>query len=389
MTSSPHNPRTVDLPWDKSADYPRRLLSLDPKSKPPKNPKHLLAYGGGVDVDSGLALLLSLSSDSTVVVVRSYDDDEIRAVAVSMDGRRVAVGLDSGALHLYAYPDYDAARDAHHPFVVVHETDDTDHSNQNSNTANCFAGPYQNASIRDLQFRPDSYVLCVATEAGMTFMDADSATTIVAVTAASQKYYSDFTMEVAKHHNASGIRSCLYWPRATPTAIATSVDGDDEASQQQQLLSSLAMDGRHCLWHTNNTDARHLVHRETSCCITKKDVGEILGADVWDRSCRMAAATLHDGTHVLGLPGEPTLQLRVWRDGALIECNEAGGDGAGGAAGGHVEPIVVVATHPSKTKFWVTSGRDGRVILWHVRLNRVRNELCTVVDVVCQSRNDL
>jgi len=333
-------PTELDLPWDKNSDFARRLLRLPDGS--------ILAYGGGDD-QSVIIRLPSLSSapPSSVTstgspqgaqVTRRWEDDAVRAVAVSPDGRRVAVGLDTGSTHIYVYDEYnknDGSGGECHPFAQAPRPDESS-----------FEGPCMDGCIRDLQFHPNcsgpdsgdsdeyGYPLVVASEAGLTVVDVSTDESAAAT--AANKDWSDRT---AEHHDGSGIRSLTFGK----------IDNDSKT-----VLSSLAMNGRHCLWDV--TVAKQpadwtLLHRDKTSCITKKDLGEVLGADVMDRSCRLAFCK-----DLVVLPGEPFLQFRMWQrnEQKLEECCDT--------SNGHLEGIVVVADGPGKHV--VTSGRDGRVVLW-------------------------
>ena len=312
----------LDLPWDKEEEHAHRLLLL-PDGR-------LLAYGG---VGDG-SLLLVDDDNNTSKIIRTWPDDEIKTVAVSTDGRRVAVGLDSGSLHIYAYDDYDIlgvhsntsdTTTPPHPFASPHPTETS------------FCGPYQPAAIRDLQFQHtqqdnnnNKYWLAVATEAGLSVLDAATADSIVAASPPDLEH--------------GGVRSVLWW--------------------SSTLLSSIGMDGRHGVWQLPKNNLE-LVSSES--CITRKDVGEVLGSDVWDRSSRACKAPFN----ILCLPGEPFLQLRVRED--TDDKWHASNMTSTSTAGGHNQAIVLATLHPTNGNV-VTSGRDGRVLEWRL----TRGPVCVV-----------
>ncbi len=67
----------------------------------------VLPYGG----DDGIISLLPRGEKGwpTIVALRRYDD-EVRALAVSPDGLRVAVGFDDGSTKVYSYDGWSSRR---------------------------------------------------------------------------------------------------------------------------------------------------------------------------------------------------------------------------------------------------------------------------------------
>jgi len=138
--------------------------------------------------------------------------------------------------------------------------------------------------------------------------------------------------EVQEHHDHCGIRGV--------------------AIHENKFLATLAMDGRLCVW---DFEATKLLVREATTCIPKKDVGEIHGADVFDRSCRPLFFQ-----HFLATPGQLLPLLRtVDTKSSKIEAIDT--DDSNVKDKGHVEPIVCMGYIEN---YVVTSGRDARIILW-------------------------
>jgi WD40 repeat protein len=327
MTQETKTPTTIDLHLNKDEDeiedHPRRLLRVPGTGE-------LLAWGG--DTGAIRAILTEGTSATTAtLMIRHWDeDDDVRAVAVSHDGTRIAVGFDSGSTVIYSYSSDEilaAAAGKQHPFCY-----------QKPSPKHCQAGPTFSAAIRDLQFYPNSLeLLAVATEEGLCVLDLSQNN--------QERYLQE---EAAKHHDDSGIRG-----------IAFSPDGS--------IMASLAMDGRLCLWDTPGnkpaaSSAWKLKHREKGRCVTKKDNGELLGADAWDRACRPHFRS----NEILAVPGETYLQLR--------HCQHATETYDQALEAGHVESIVAMA---SKGSHLLSTGRDKRVILWSIAQEvRVRSIDC-------------
>jgi hypothetical protein len=370
---APSTATKIDLGLDKSAagGHPRRLLCLPHGSTTASRQRDMLAYGG----DDGTISFLS-TKDTKAKVIRRYDDG-VRAVTVSQNGKRVAVGFDDGSTKIYCYDDYDGTSSPHpfaasaaatqkssndfdndalfsQDFAVMDDDDDDD--------GKIFAGPQFDVPIRDLQFHPSSnndkspYYLAIATEASMCVVDASSSETLTT---------RFLQTEVQEHHDHCGIRGIAFCPQS----------GD--------WLASLAMDGRLCVWSTpmvaDPKTAWKLLHRESTTCVTRKDVGEIHGADPWDRSCRpvwvLAPKSGTEDTSgveiYLATPGKVNLEIRrmvlTSKQSDIVQVvsvpSSDGDDDEINVDGGHVEAIVAISQVGNSPSI-VTSGRDGRVIRW-------------------------
>eukprot|EP00980_Cylindrotheca_fusiformis_P012374 scaffold3036_cov117-Cylindrotheca_fusiformis.AAC.13 len=322
MTSATTN--TFSLGLDDVEDgfeQPRRLLKLPCKS--------VLAYGG----DDGIVSSCLVGAKKFDVVQR-YDDG-VRAVAFSDDGKRVAVGFDSGEIQVVKYDDYEYEEGIAHPFAQRNrQADEKELLSQDPNSSNqdSFPGPQFDAPIRDLLFLRKSacsFWLVIASESGMCLVDAESSETL------SNRILERESVEA---HGHCGIRG---------------VSLDDASSQ----MASLAMDGKLCVWGIkmvdgSNTPKFTLLKKECNKCVAKKDVGEIHGSDVFDRSCRPVYHKSFLATPGQLLPVIRGIQGDAIKTILITNCEDDG----------HVESVVAIAF--VSNNFLVTSGRDCRVLLW-------------------------
>jgi len=309
---------------EEEEDHPRRLLKIPATGE-------LLAYGGEVG-----AVVKINNDNSTTTLIRHWDeDDDVRAVAISTDSTKIAIGFDSGSTVIYKYSPQEVSDAGNlHPFVTTKPS-------RNHETI----GPVFQGSVRDLHFcGDDNNLLAVATEEGGCVLDLDTFT-------------RRLETDIQKQHDGSGIRG-----------IAVKND----------ILATLAMDGRLCLW---NVKTNSLIQRESGRCVTKKDVGELLGADAWDRACRPHLITMQDdddSSLLLALPGETYLQLRKISSSSsnddttsIVDYDQPPTDNTPV----HIESIVALAAVPTttndNTKYLISSGRDKRVILWKINTEKV------------------
>lgn len=337
-------------------EQPRRLVNIGPHQN-----SSWAAYGG----DFGKVVAL-LDGARTAKVVR-HSDDAIRVIAANPSGTKVAVGTDSGDVLVYEYPPETVAAAPDnpqlHPFLALPESSSTGTAAVAPSQASqddmlflaprketCWLGPTDGNPIRDVVWASDTTLL-VASESYWCSMNAHTSTSLATTRTVAP--------ELEHAHNGGGIRSLTL--------------NDDHS-----ILLSLGMDGRACWWrptpNNSSSDAEGddnvlldwtLLHRETTKCVSRNDVGEVHGASPGCRSSR--------GTfvfpHVAALPGEPFLQLRrivgstiEIHDQIDLDTNTDGG-GDDGNVRGHVQPIV---TMTSRDGYLVTSGRDGRVIVWDI-----------------------
>ena len=347
----------TDLKLDNDEDIPRRLV--------PFPDGHLVAYGDDNGTLTCIDTNASSSKEKVVVrTFRTYDDAAVRAVAVSSDGQRVAVGFDNGETRLYQYDEYDYTdKTQGHPFVPKkssntdgasdsedddddfggnaflsqHDRDDDNEDDDDNAEGRSWAGPQLEGPIRDLTFLPKSHMLAISSESGLCVVNVTSAETMA------DRYLQK---QVEKEHDSGGIR------------------GVSVSSDRTKLLASLAMDGRLCVWKASGLDQLKSpnddipVMREENCCVPKRDVGEITGADPSDRSClpHFVKPT------VLALPGKDHLQLRsVSLLGEKVMIEESEQKVNSDPSKGHIDSIVALTSFGEHV---ISSGRDGRVVLW-------------------------
>jgi hypothetical protein len=342
---------------DNGDDQPRRFLRL------PSG--HLLAYGGGI---GNVSCLLPEEKESTkgnnnkFVIVQQYDD-EVRSIAVSQDGKRLAVGFEMGSTQIYTFDENtDEELSVLHPYVQAldkiksaeEKKNDDDLMSQDCGIADnnsYFAGPDLGAPIRDLVFLPQTsdsdddtsstsspYLLAIASEAGMCVIDVTSQD----IMTGSERLLEQ---EAKEFHDQCGIRG-----------LAASV-----VNNKMTVLASLAMDGRMCLWDVANMK---LLKREEQTCVPKKDVGEIHNADAYDRSCRPVIYNEQNNTGIIiGTPGKLTPCLRVLDNNSNLQLvDDSSFDLIPEEETGHIQSIVSILF--CSDRLLVTSGRDGRVQVW-------------------------
>jgi len=353
-------------------DHPRRLVLLPNPNSNGKQEHHLLAYGGD-DGTISLVVTGQGTHEKEVSIARQFDEP-VRAVAVSKDGTRVAVGFEDGSTQIFVYDlGLDDETKNQHPFILAaasasknDDDDDQGFLSQSDGLGDTvstdevsFSGPKFDTPVRDLQFDPRSdgssknrkkYYLAVACESCFCIIDANSSKTF---------QETGYLLQDAceKEHNNCGIRGISY---------ATTTSTNDDGDNNKTYLVSLAMDGRMCTWDVSCTiedpllDEWELQHRDAGKCITKVDVGEINGADVFDRSCLPVSFCQDDGDiSRLALPGSTDVQLRDWMNPTKHEFIPSIDDR------GHTDTIVSMAFSPMGD-YLVTSGRDGRVVLWQL-----------------------
>jgi WD40 repeat protein len=375
MKTTDDDVAVLDLKLDgentsKNEDQPRRLVRVPSNTTGSDNNDasdfNMLVYGGVLGLIRSLQVKGqlknsdgsnpendSVSLDKECLPRRWDEDEDIRAVAISNTNvnnheSRVALGCDSGCTLFLLYNNVNDTMQEHHqhPFVIVNA--DMPHGPK----CRMESGPSFAAPVRDIQFHPQSSDwIVIATEEGLCmvhFQFSSDAT-----------YTQYFRDETAKAHDGSGIRCVCFSP-----------SGD--------IVASLGMDGRLCIWYvslkeTSQASKPHhrwtLIHRDATRCITKRDTGEILGADAWDRSCRPYFLT----DSLLVIPGETYLQIRhihstnsndnkpSWSVTEQIEETK-----------GHVESIVSFTSfddvNNQNRKYLIAAGRDKRITLWSVDL---------------------
>ena len=354
----------MDLKLDAGDDFPRRLVVFPCGT--------IVAFG-----DDCCNISCLDKTDGKTAVRKFYEGNEsasIRALAVSTDGKRVALGYDNGDLRILPYDDYNDTTKLH-PFIPparekrnTHDEDDSDDdqpflsqdddimdsSGASKNIPeNWWSGGLAfESSVRDLKFFPNSHWLAIASE------DVTQAVTVVNVESEEttrEKRYLQLQCEAREVHNKSGVRGIAI------------------TNGKQSFLASLAMDGFLCVWNASpdvleklTSDKENVpVIREEAPCVTKSDYGEAMAADSWDRSCLPWWVS----PTVLALPGQTHLQLRkVTRYDEKLVVQQSKVPIHSDTANGHIQTIVALT---SLRDFIVSSGRDGRVILWQLREDEV------------------
>ena len=270
-------------------------------------------------------------------------------MAVSSDGRRVAVGFDDGSTVIYCYDNYDIGNNdedsAMHPFLTLKEESSfTQDDIDTNNTPTSFTVRVQ-SSVRQLAFdpRPDQhYYLSIVSEDGNTPLIICNVTS---ETSASTLYLGE---ESGEEHNGGGVRSLSY-------------------SKSGQVLSTLGMDGTFITWKIPNTLNDPSLEWELAykdvIPIMEAEAGEGMGSDAADRSCRLLWGMVGK-TEVVLLPGKTDVQFRVLGD----NNNNELGRQKFVMEGGHKDVIVTMAWEPSGSARFVTGGRDGKVFLWEMKL---------------------
>jgi len=318
--------------------------------------------GAPSKLSDGAPTSTSLNS-SNPIVIRKYDD-EVKSIAISQDGLRIAVGFDDGNVKIYSYDNFINNNDSnvievdgrvHHPFIPVkaltkganksggddeegYNSDDGNEGflsqadlsqdNNTNSTSNygeeVFDGPRVSSSIRQLTFDPRSstssmkgYYLAIVSE------DSDKPLLVVDVTSSdtvnSNIYLGDKSCE---EYDGGGIRSLSY----TTLPFTSSKDGsgkDGGEGESNTLLSTLGMDGKVITWDVSSTSDPDMlwdiVHKDMMKVVTNNDIGESSPSDV--KACKLLWDTTSSGVSggnkeeekkaVLFMPGKTDIQYRV------------------------------------------------------------------------------
>ncbi len=292
--STANQEQAINLAWPQDVNLLRRFV---------RGAKGEIWAFAAVDDDS------AIYNVGSTEMVREFDDGAVRAIAVSSDEKRIAIGFDDGSLNIYT----DGA------------------------LKSCFAAPYREGLLRDLKFHPRyPYWLAVASEQETELINIETEETV--------KSESVLKDEVMTAHNGSGTRSIEFHLH----------------SDSKVIMTTLSLDGRLCYWDVSGKPTDWcLLHCEKSRCITKEDMSEVLGADPWDRACRVSHTSLSNNI-VSVLPGETFVQLRRVDGTSVEDCS--------GSDVEHTESIVIALVRRQQV---VTSGRDGTLILWNLKLDEV------------------
>ena len=349
-------------------DQPRRFLRL------PSG--HLLAYGG----DNGNVSCLNANTQNQKFVIVQRYEDAVRCIAVSKDGKRLAVGFDTGKTLIYSFDEFNCKDGTAHPYAKALEKaqsaggaeDDFLLSQDFGSTDDdfdSFAGPDLGAPARDMLFIPqktngstessvkDPYMLAIASEAGMFVIDITNKEIMDGCEHWLEK-------ESKESHDQCGIRGL-------DASIIKSGSNKTNEGSDIIVLASLAMDGRLCLWDFTN---KKLLQREDTPCVAKKDVGEIHDADAFDRSCRPTIFCRNSNDQqksdlVIATPGKLMPYSRIFElqgDEAKINyLDDSSFEIDKDTEEDHIQPIVTIMF--CSGSLLVTSGQDGRLLLWSSR----------------------
>jgi WD40 repeat protein len=337
----------VDLGLDPDPS-PRRLVRLG---------AHWLAYGG----DDGTLVLLETTA---VQVARTYDDDGIRAVAVSHDQLRVVVGFASGKTDIYAYTAASLTAGAYHPFLQQLNSNETNDETEisysqlvsSNDTTHAdetvFAGPQFDTAVRDLVFVRE-YHVAMACERSLVVVNASSSETVTTSAQLPLKAAAELA------YDKTGVRGL-------------------SLNRTNHIVSSLGLNGRVCHWDCSDVDPTQwkLLHREESRAVLKADVGEVFTTcDVYDRSLRPTWVS----DTLVAIGGQTQLQLRSLRHDGTFQIQDQPASDKDNENGikGHLETIVKIEALGS-SEYLASCGRDGRVIVWHVKEDpkEVRRKFC-------------
>ena len=290
----------------------------------------------------------SSSSQQEPIVIRKYDD-EVRSLAISNDGKRIAVGFDDGSTKIYSYDDYVVSDEdgapsgdghVHHPFIPpksLHKptatTTNTDDSSDNEGFLSQadlsqdnysqeeeedgssakgvveFDGPRLDASIRQLTFDPRSssssfggkYYLAIASESGNSpLVIADVASEHTSQTL----YLGDKSCD---QYEGCGIRSVAYSSLPSPNSSSSTT------TTTTMLLATLGMDGKLVTFDVTSTSDPTLlwdvIHKDYSPVVTKElmfpdcNSGDKASCLVWDTLiCNDDEGNSTGGSGSMGIP---------------------------------------------------------------------------------------
>eukprot|EP01082_Thalassiosira_pseudonana_P008326 g7365.t1 g7365 contig24:441116-445003(+) len=348
-------------------------------------PVDILAYGG----DNGTIYLLPSGDATEPKAIRTYDEC-VRALAISPDGLRVAVGFDEGESKIYSYDDFVPAADEatasegiHHPFILQASTEqDSGFLSQSfsqadgSTTTAEFEGPRLASAYRQMAFDPrcnsgafkDKYYLAIVSENGdhpFVIVNVKSEETCETVNFVGDGTKAYFGGESHTAHDGGGARSLAYSPFLS--GVGT------------MFLATLGMDGKMVTWNVSGDDPDvewESCSEDAAKCVERVDAGE-LANDAGDGGCNVVWGVLKSGSEdplaCLLLPGKTNVQFRVCpltNASSTSDCGEhllkqlsCGGEGGVG----HKDTIVAMAFEPSGKRF-VTGGRDGKLLLWELSL---------------------
>ena len=326
--------KTLELNLDEDT-HPRRFLEIS---------NQVFVYGG----ETGDLVRLD-ESGSKSTLVRQWDEDALRAVAVSPSQRIVVVGLDCGTTQVYHYKDVEI-NDRIHPFVDIPDASASTSQSLLSQSDTLTSprpgddmrvGPSFDTPVRHIVFLDDQYV-AIASESTTVVWDVTDGNAAL--------YFLEDKIRSA--HDGVGCRAL------------------ERISNKPRVFGALGLDGRMSYWDCSAEDQSRwaLLHRESMLCVPRKDPGEIHGAEAWVRACRPVAGPITSSTPStrVALPGDIFWKWRqLTSTDSKMKIEEHESDVVPDS---HSNMILVAVPCGEKPmdQYWCSIGRDGRVILWEL-----------------------
>lgn len=298
--------------------------------------RDVLVYGA----DDGL--LVRAQDQKTI---RRWEDDALRAIAVSPNQKIVAVGLDSGEVELYDFIDYNynKASSSGNTTETVHPFCDTLQAAGDDNDGDAFLSqsdrltcplpsdkrrmaPRGDSAVRELIFLNDSF-LAIATESGLVVTDVSKVDDMPIY----------LQQQAKEEHKGSGIKG-LAW------------------NASDEILTTLSMLGDVCYWScplSSPVDSWKLWRKEPNIKVLKKDLGECLGATAMDRATRPC-----QNDKYLAIPGSNLWQLVKFKSDPDLDYEELFQTDTV-----HNNHTVVIRSRGTQ---WVTTDRDGKIVMWQL-----------------------
>lgn len=291
----------------------------------------VFAYGG----ESGDVYRIEADKGKTTVV-RKFDDF-LRFLAVSPNEKYLIVGSEEGDAQLYYYPNHDkdeATRTkAIHPFFAEIESESngilsqTDTSSAPRDGEEKRSNFITNTPIRCVLFLDNQYAV-VASEDTSCVWDVTN-----------ESMVDTFLQEeMVREQSGVGCRAMAM------------------ISNTHRGFCTLDIDGYVAFWDCIAEDRNEwkMIHKETAKTMTEKDPGELNLGQTFHRICRPTFAR-----GLLALPGASYWQFRTSSDSDFTTeeyLHEA-------VSQAHSNLILVAFALPL-IDFWVTLGKDKKVILW-------------------------
>jgi len=363
----------------------------------------ILAYGG----DSGYITALPLdthisdTTDKESRIVQRHDD-AVRTVTLTKDHSCIAVGYETGSIDLFFLPTKEELDKIASTTNSTQEDDEEDWldggdlltqtsitggtTSDKANALDCcgIGSSYRqtlgfrcDAPIRSIEFDPRSspkngYFLAIATESTHPgFLVVDATPYFKNPKEMVETPVKKFLVTgEAKDAHKDGVRSLSYSPNG-------------------EMIASLGMDGKMCLWNTKGISDPdldwELLQKDPHQVVPKVDVGEFNGADTVDRSVIPVWFHDSDGNDeiILALPGNSYFKFRrISRNGDEFtgvdqDCLIA--NVFGGSTTATSKEIVSIAFDPTTSNdedscYAITSSRDGKIHLWQINMQQKDGE---------------